>query len=225
MDATPTLAAPPHGLAPGLCAILRGLAALVARRFLHDPLRAVLIIPLWHLFNRAARRLDRLLGRLAAGPLPPPKPRTRRHSRPRRKPVYPTTRAWLIRALGPEAAAYASQLQALLAEPAAADLLASTAARRALAPIRRMLGITPPPSAASPAPLPLHRSTAPTPTRPGKVFAVPASSSGSGGCSAATICAAGADSRHGAGLSGVGWAVPGAREDPVIMPLSSLVIT
>jgi hypothetical protein len=50
-----------------------------------------------------------------------------------------------VAALGPDAAAYASQLKFLLAEPEAADALAnSLAARRTLAPIRRMLGLAPP---------------------------------------------------------------------------------
>ncbi len=139
--------APSLGVA-GLGGILRDLAALIARRFLHNPRLAVLIIPLWQHLTRAASRLDRLRARLAAGPIPPPRPRTTNHSGPKRKSPFPTTSAWLIRALGPEAAAYAAQLASLLADSAAADLLACTAARRTLAPIRRMLGIPPahPPS-------------------------------------------------------------------------------
>ena len=128
---------------PSFGVILRNLAALIARRFLHDPLLAALIIPLWQHLTRAAIRLDRLRARLAAGPLPPPRPRASNHSGPKRKSPLPTASAWLIRALGAEAAAYAAQLEALLADPAAADLLACTAARRTLAPVRRMLGLPP----------------------------------------------------------------------------------
>ncbi len=150
---------------PGFGVILRTLAALIARRFLHDPLLAALIIPLWQHLTRAARRLDRLCARLAAGPIPPPKPRARSHSGPRHKSPFPTTSAWLIRVLGAEAAACAAQLEALLADPAAADLLACTAARRTLAPIRRMLGLPPanPPRPATPAAAAAPRRAPPRP--------------------------------------------------------------
>ncbi len=168
--ATPNLA-PSLGVA-GVGVILRNLAALIARRFLNHPLHAALIIPLWRHLTRAAARLDRLRARLAAGPLPPPRPRARNHSGPRRRSPFPTTSAWLIRALGAEAAACAAQLEALLADPAAADLLACTAARRTLAPIRRMLGLPPahPPRPIAPAPVaPPHRAPprpAPLPHHP-----------------------------------------------------------
>ncbi len=163
LPATPN-PAPSFGGA-GVAVILRSLAALIAHRFLNDPLLAALIIPLWRHLTRAALRLDRLLARLAAGPIPPPRPRATNHSGPRHKSPFPTTSAWLIRALGAEAAACATQLEALLADPAAADLLACTAARRTLAPIRRMLGLPPanpprpitPASAAPPPSAPQHR--------------------------------------------------------------------
>ncbi len=167
MKAQPHPATP--NLAAGIGTILRNLAALIARRFLNDPLRAALIIPLWQHLTRAALRLDRLLARLATGPIPPQKPRTRNHSGPHHKPLFPTKNAWLIRALGAEAAACASQLEALLADPAAADLLASTAGRRALAPIRRMLGLSParkrrPAASRQPAPPPRPHPIQPHPT-------------------------------------------------------------
>ncbi len=166
--ATPNLA-PSFG-GTGFGVILRTLAALIARRFLNHPLHAALIIPLWRHLTHAAGRLDRLCARLAAGPLPPPRPRARNHSGPRRRSPFPTARAWLIRALGAEAAACAAQLQALLADPAAADLLACTAARRTLAPIRRMLGLPPahPPRPITPTPAaPASPATPPAaPRRP-----------------------------------------------------------
>ena len=150
--ATPTLAAGSLG------GILRNLAALIARGLLHHPLHAALIIPLWQHLTRAALRLDRLIARLAAGPIPPPRPRANNHSGPHRRSPFPTARAWLIRALGAEAALYAAQIEALLADPNAAGLLACTAARRTLAPIRRMLGLSPAtprrPAATAPAPSP-----------------------------------------------------------------------
>ena len=187
MNAQPLPATPTLG--PRLGVILRNLAALIARRFLHHPLHAVLAIPLWQHLSRAALRLDRLLLRLAAGPLSPPKPRASNHSGPHRKPIFPTARAWLIRALGADAAAYAAQLEALLADPAAADLLASTAGRRTLAPIRRTLGLTParprrpapvatapaPPRPAPPPPdpIPHHPTLDPLPNRPRRLWWLP----------------------------------------------------
>ena len=158
--ATPNLAPSFGGASFGV--ILRNLAVLIARRFLHDKLHAALIIPLWQHLTRAARRLDRLLARLAAAPIPPPRPRASNHSGPRRRSAFPTTSGWLIRALGAEAAACAAQLEALLADPATADLLACAAARRTLAPIRRMLGLPP---AHQPRPI-TPASAAPPPSAP-----------------------------------------------------------
>jgi hypothetical protein len=144
VSATPT-PAPIQAFAPDLARrvgfILATLAALIARRFLRQPRLAALIIPLWTRINRAARRFERLMGRLAAGRLP--KPRTSGHGGSHRSAdALPTGRGWLVAALGPEAAACATQLQALLAEPAAAELLAlAPTAQRILRPIARMLAI------------------------------------------------------------------------------------
>jgi len=144
MRASPTLPLAPD-FAHRLAAILAGLAALVARRFLRDPFRAPLILPLWTHLSRAARRLNCAFARLAAGFSPCPRAAKPSASGPHRRPVLPTRRGWLVATLGPEAAAYASQIAAVLAEPAAADALArSLAARRTLAPIRRMLGLAAP---------------------------------------------------------------------------------
>ncbi len=121
--------------------ILATLAALIARRFLHEPRFAALIVPLWSRLKRAGRRFERLMTRLAAGT--PRKPHRSGHGGPHRgADALPTGRGWLVHALGPEAAACATQLQALLAEPAAAELLAlAPTAQRILRPITRMLAI------------------------------------------------------------------------------------
>ena len=59
-------------------------------------------------------------------------------------PVLPTGRGWLVRVLGHEAAACASQLEHLLADPEAVRLLAQApGAYRILNPLRRLLGIGP----------------------------------------------------------------------------------
>ncbi len=187
--------AQPHPATPNLAqscgvaslgVILRNLAALIAGRFLRHKLHAALIVPLWRHLTQAALRLDRLRARLAAGKLPPPRPRASNHSGPHQKPLFPTTHAWLINALGAEAAIYAAQLDSLLADPATADLFACTAARRTLAPIRRMLGLTParprhPAAAPAPArkqpprsePIPPHPTIDPPPRRPDHLWWLP----------------------------------------------------
>jgi hypothetical protein len=188
MQASPTLSRAPD-FAQRLGAILASLAALVARRFLRDPFRAALIVPLWTHLTRAARRLDRAFAHLAAAHVQAPKPSRPRPGGSHLKPALPTRRGWLVAALGPEAAAYASQIESLLAEPAAADALArSLAARRTLAPIRRMLGLVPPrprrprvrarpqpppPPAAAPRPTPPSWLRDPPPTRSGRPWWLP----------------------------------------------------
>jgi hypothetical protein len=141
--------APIQALAPDLARrfalIVAGLAALVAHRFLREPRLQSLIVPLWTRLTRTARRFNHLMARLAANR--PSKPRTRPHRASpdpaRTAAPLPTGHGWLIRALPQEAAAYASQLESLLAEPAAANLLAtSPAAGRILRPLARMLGLS-----------------------------------------------------------------------------------
>jgi hypothetical protein len=160
MSAAPLLA-PVQAFAPDfarrLGLILAGLAALIARRFLREPRLAALIIPLWTRLNRAARRFARLMAGLAAGRLPPPR---RPHpGGPRGARVFPGGRLWLVRALGHEAAGYLAQLESLLAEPAAAGLLAEVpAARRIVFPLGRLLGLR--------ACAPARRPRAPRPARP-----------------------------------------------------------
>jgi len=144
MQPAPT-PAPVQAFAPDfsrrLRLILTTLAALIARRFLREPRLAALIVPLWSRLNRAARRFERLMAGLAAGRLP--KPHRSGPGGPHRSAAaLPTGRGWLVRALGPEATACATQLEALLAEPAAAELLlVAPTARRILRPIARMLAI------------------------------------------------------------------------------------
>jgi len=121
---------------------MAALAALVARRFLREPRLALFIVPLWNRLNRYSRRFERLMAHLAAGTLPKPRAPGRSGGSHRSAIVLPTGRAWLIRDLGSEAAGYASQLQALLAEAAAAAILALVpAAKRLLKPVERLLGI------------------------------------------------------------------------------------
>jgi len=147
------LPAPVQAFAPDFARrlgfILATLAALIARRFLRQPRFAALIVPLWRRLNRAARRFERLMVGLAAGRLPKPRasgaPSSGSPGRGglhRSADTLPTGRGWLVAALGHEAAACATQLQALLAEPSAAELLALVpTAQRILRPLTRMLAI------------------------------------------------------------------------------------
>ena len=141
---TPAIPAPVSAYAPEfarrLGIIFRMLAAIVARRLAREPRFIALVVPLWRRINRAARRFERLMAGLAAGRLP--KPRRSGHSGPRQPNPLPCGRGWLVRVLGHEAAGCASQLQALLAEPEAADLLALVpAAARIIRPVGRMLDL------------------------------------------------------------------------------------
>jgi hypothetical protein len=141
---TPT---PVQAFAPDLARrfalIVAGLAALVAHRFLRDPRLQSLIVPLWTRLTRTARRFERLMARLAANRAPRPRPSgPHRPNADRAATPLPTGHGWLIRALPQEAAAYAAQLESLLAEPGVADLLAAhPAAARILRPLGRMLGL------------------------------------------------------------------------------------
>jgi hypothetical protein len=132
--------------------IMANLAALVPARFHRNPTFVHLILPLWYRFTRTARRFERLMARIATNTLPKPR-RPRPHSsRPHRLtpdaarlPALPTGHLWLIRAIPYEVAAYASQLNHLLADPATVEILATfPAAARLLRPLARMLGIDAP---------------------------------------------------------------------------------
>ena len=167
MPASPTLSRAPD-FAARLGIILAGLAALIARRFLRDPFHAALSTPLGTFIKLAAQRLDRAFTRFAAGILPRPRAAKPHSGGPHAKRAFPTRRGWLTVALGSEAAAYACQLEHLLAEPeAAAALAGSSTARRLLAPIRHMLGLVPPRPRVRVRPLPPPAPVAPPrPTPP-----------------------------------------------------------
>ena len=131
-----------------LAGILAAVAALVARRFVRMPALAGHTIVLWGWLQRKAGRCSRLAGRIAAARQRAPQPRTQSRPQPRPQPhvgvrlVLPRGQAWLVQALGAEAACYGSQLQALLDAPGMADLLAAVPAlARLVNPVRRMLGV------------------------------------------------------------------------------------
>ena len=162
MNSTPTLRDLAPIFARRLAAILAALSSLIAARFLKHPRLARLIVPLCTRINRTAQRAAILLARIAPGPAP-----ARRQSRPdprrnrQRAPsiALPRAQSWLIRALPNEAAAFAGQLEHLLAEPEIAALLAANPRlARLLAPLRRALSTdqphTPPRPRHQPPPAP-----------------------------------------------------------------------
>ncbi len=127
--------------------IMGAVAALVARRFLRDPQFFQLIVPLWTWLNRAVRRFERVRPASMTAAARSPQPRPARAPTPSVAPKVrlPARKAWLVKALGWEAAGYGSQLQALLDEPDMQALLATMPALgRILRPVCRMLGVTPP---------------------------------------------------------------------------------
>ena len=136
--------------------IMTALAALVARRLPRDPRLAALVIPLWNRINRAARRFERLMARVASGkPARPSRPHRSGGGGPHRPDGIPRGRFWLLRALGYELAGLASQLEALLAEAAAKAALAEVpAVGRIIRPFVHMLAIGATRRPARPAPAP-----------------------------------------------------------------------
>jgi hypothetical protein len=176
VEPTPTQA-PVQASAPDIgrrfAQIMDALARLVAERFCRNPLLGPLTLLLHTRLRRAGVRFEHLMARIAANRPRRPGPSRPRPGRPHRPPVnellaacppLPTARLWLIRAIPYEAACLASQLQHLMAEPAAADLLAAhPEIYRILRPLGRMLGIdafTPERVRAKPTPQPEAPETA-----------------------------------------------------------------
>ena len=134
-------------LAERFACLVEGMCRAIAARSAGIGLAVPLMLLLWSRLRRTALRFARLAAKVHAGTLPPPRQR-RRSPRPAQPapPRLPRGFAWLVRRL-PQAAAAASQLQHLLADPAMADLLAAAPqAGRLLRPLCRMLGVRPPPA-------------------------------------------------------------------------------
>ena len=114
-------------LAQWLTLIVAALKKAAAARAGRDHAVAPLVTLLWTRLARLTARFDALVARLTAGhPAAPCRPRTRSA---RKAPAaglrLPRSQAWLIRLLPGEAASYGCQLQALLADPQMAALLAA----------------------------------------------------------------------------------------------------
>ena len=141
---TPGLRLPAaRDFAARLAAILSPLLALLNR---YAPALGPAHMPLHARIVRAGQRLARLLTRLAEGTFRPHKPRPTTKGGP---PAIhlPHQRAWIVAKLGYHAAAYASQLQFLLNDPATQSLLAAAPPGalkplgRTLRPLCRLLGV------------------------------------------------------------------------------------
>ena len=164
----PELQAAAPELGRRFAAILAGLATLIARAFLRHP-RAALIMPLWRYLTHTARRFDRLMAHIATGRLPRKSApgRTRPPTEPGAAPraaAFPNTPAWLVIDLKHEGAYFRGQIEALLAEPASAQLLAAhPAAARLLRPLCHMLALDRPGPAKPPRP---SRAKPPRPPKP-----------------------------------------------------------
>ncbi len=134
-------------LADRFAHLVEGLRRAIAARGAGIGLAVPLMLLLWSRLRRTAERFARLAAKVHAGTLPPPRRRLRSPRPARPQPLrLPRGFAWLVRRL-PQAAAAASQLQHLLADPAMADLLAAAPqAGRLLRPLCQMLGVRPPPA-------------------------------------------------------------------------------
>ncbi len=161
----------PRPVADRFAGVIEGLRRAIAARGAGNWLAWPLLALLWGRLHRAALRFARLAALVHAGRLPPPRHRTR-SPRPVQPPPLRLPRgfAWLVRRV-PQAAAAASQLQHLLADPAMADLLASAPqAGRLLRPLCQMLGVRPPSALGRPPPLrpapPSRPAVHPRPTPP-----------------------------------------------------------
>ena len=138
------IALPAPDLARTFSLIMDGLCRTTAARISLDRFAGPMLLLIFARLRRLAARFASLAAQIQAGPLPPPRP-----SRPaggicrgtQRKARLPQSFAWLIR-LVPGTAAYAGQVQTLLADPQTAALLeAAPRAGRILRPVCRMLAI------------------------------------------------------------------------------------
>ena len=143
-----TTAAPhyPASLVEHLEAILRPLRAMLnGHTQTPGPLQPLMRL-IWRYLHRPVQRLQRLIEKLQAGTLTPPRPRAITPTPPiPRAPKLrlPNHHAWLIRLIQRTAQLHA-QLEILIARPEMAELLAAAPqAGRILRPLCRMLGIRP----------------------------------------------------------------------------------
>ena len=124
--------------------ILSDLQAVIAAHAARNRALTVLLVAVWGRVARMRTRLERLVALWRAGKLPPPRAARVRAVAPTpsgsKKPIFPTTRAWLSHKLGYEVVAFGSQLRHLLTDADCAAFLAAVPqAGRILRPLLRML--------------------------------------------------------------------------------------
>ena len=124
--------------------ILSDLQKVIAAHAARNRALTVLLVALWGRVARMRTRLERLVALWRVGKLPKaraPGVRTAAAAKPARaQQSFPTSRAWLTRKLGYEAAVYGGQLRHLLTDAeCAAFLEACPQAGRVLRPLLRML--------------------------------------------------------------------------------------
>jgi len=167
-----TTAAPqyPSSLVEHLDGILRPLRAMLAGHTqTPGPLQPLMAL-IWIYLTRPAQRLARLIAKLQAGTLAPPRPRPVPTAPPTpRAPKLrlPNRHAWLIRLIQ-RTAQLNAQLEIFMSRPEMAELLAAAPqAGRILRPLCRMLGIRPLPPVLRLPPMPRRpRPPKPKPATP-----------------------------------------------------------
>ncbi len=133
-------------IASTLVGLGRAVAARISPRGAVPPMQAAMIVLVWTRLKRVERQILGLLARFAAGRLVvAAAPRVTEGAAGRRRVVsarLPCRFGWLLGMVPFEAACFAGQLRAELAEPEMVALLAaSPQARRVLGPVCRMLAI------------------------------------------------------------------------------------
>jgi hypothetical protein len=159
----------PPAPAERFAALLFWLGQAVVSRGLVGKLAGPLVTLILNRIREIKQRFARLAARIQAGRYAPRRSTPRPHTggKPRGPNKLPQGPAWLIK-LVPEAAAAASQLRSLFADPEMAALLAAAPAplARPLRSLCRMLGVEPPPILPPPPSARPKKAAAPKAERP-----------------------------------------------------------
>ena len=137
--------APSLSVADRMALTLDGLGRAVAGRVLEAVMTAAMIVLVWQRVRRVERQMRGMLARFRTGRLrvvASPRVGGRGGCAGARGGRLPLRFGWLLPLVPGEAACFAGQLQAVLAEPEMVALMAAAPqARRVMRPVLRMLGI------------------------------------------------------------------------------------